>query len=481
MSSLIRTYVSPFANEVLSLFVEMAPYLVVGFAVAGVLSVVLSKDVVSRHIGHPGFASVLKASILGVPLPLCSCGVVPAATYLRRAGASKPAVMSFLISTPQTGVDNVVATYGMLGPLFAVFRPIAAFVTGIAGGALSLLGERRPGAEGGGGSEARRGEVAALRQDGGKRHPEGGAGLWGKLRAAFRFAFVESIDDLAGHFLIGLLISGLIAVFVPEDFFVGRAIGSGLPAMLLMVAVGIPMYVCSTSSIPIVVALIAKGLSPGAAYVFLVAGPATNAATIAILVKTLGVRSTVVYVATLIAGSLVFGPVMEALSGLVGWAMPEGSAGGSAHLLEETSLLSTLLAGALAVLIVVSFVRRLMVWQSQRAAAKRGASEWGGDGLAGETAVGDTTTGGETTAGQTVDLTVTGMTCSHCVATVRDATLEVPGVRDVRVDLSTGMVRVLGDDRGVVAEVSAAIRRAGYETADVGEGERGAISANARL
>jgi uncharacterized membrane protein YraQ (UPF0718 family)/copper chaperone CopZ len=425
------------ANEIWGLFLEMAPYLLLGLTVAGILSVVVKREFVAKHIGRPGVGSAVKASLLGVPLPLCSCGVVPTASYLRRAGASRPALMSFLISTPQTGVDSIAATYGMLGPIFAVFRPVIALVTGIAGGVVSwLFGEKRP----------RKGEPAPHDRDEAKAvQGETSAqptSLKERIRAFARYSYVEAVDDIALQFVVGLVIAGLISLLIPDDFFADRVIGSGLPAMLLMVAVGIPMYVCSTSSIPIAVALIAKGISPGAAYVFLVAGPATNAATLAVLSRVLGKRQTILYVATLIVGSLAFGPLMDLIASSVGWSLPVPALHQSHG--ETVGFWPYFLAGVLGMLLLVALARR---WWPRIS----GRSGSGGSVPSGE----------EGSARGISSLTVQGMTCNHCAATVEDAARSVSGVTSARVDLRTKNLSVEGSvSREDLAE---AVRRAGYQ------------------
>jgi hypothetical protein len=421
-------YILDIGRAVLSLFVEMAPYLLLGLTVAGILSVIMKKSFVARHIGRPGFGSVVKASILGVPLPLCSCGVVPTAAYLKRAGASKPAVMSFLISTPQTGVDSIAATYGMLGPLFAVFRPIAALITGVAGGAISSLSTRRSSSAADGGERPE----APTTDD-----PDERAHSPRSLVSRFaRYAYVEAIDDIAIHFLFGLAIGGVIAVLLPDRFFIGTQFGDGFLAMVIMVVVGIPMYVCSTSSIPIAVALIAKGLSPGAAYVFLVAGPATNAATLAILARVLGRRHTIVYVATLIVGSLLFGVGMDALTNAIGWTAPSVIAHGD-HGAAPT-LIDFGVAGALGVLIVASLVRRVRPFSDRQAV--------------------------DSPAVQYKTMTVEGMTCHHCAANVENAVRSVDGIADAHVDRGTRSVTFEGTIADDTRErIATAIRDAGYE------------------
>lgn len=334
---------SDFFFEASRLFLEMAPYLLLGLTVVGFLNILMKREFIARQIGRPGALSTLKAALLGVPLPLCSCSVVPTASYLKKSGASRPALQSFLISTPQTGVDSIIATWGMLGPFFAVFRAVVALVTGIIGGFLSVLfGE-------GGGSSSSAGYQPSLQSEEGEEddeheHSHGdvcghcetdyrtpaegprtlGRRMGSSIRSILRYGYGESVDDIALPFLIGLVISGAISMAIPDNFFAGTFFASGLPAMLLMVAISVPMYVCSTSSIPVAVALIAKGLSPGAAYVFLVAGPATNAATLSVLAKVLGRKQTILYVLTIVGGSMIFGPLMDFLyrSGvnLFGWA-----------------------------------------------------------------------------------------------------------------------------------------------------------------
>ena len=438
-------FFSDLVGEVVYIFVEMAPYLLLGFTVAGILSVVVKKRFIARHVGKPGISAVVKASVLGVPLPLCSCGVVPTAAYFKRAGASRPAVTSFLISTPQTGVDSIIATYGMLGPIFAVFRPIAALVTGIAGGVVSLLTDRSTSAPFDDGADQAEREQP---EDTEETEPRT---FRDAVRGFLRYAYVEAIDDIAVQFLFGVVVAGLISTFIPTDFFSGRVFGSGLPAMLLMVVVGIPMYVCSTSSIPIAVALIAKGLSPGAAYVFLVAGPATNAATLAVLTRVLGKRQTLMYVLTLIVGSLAFGPLMEFVTGAVGWTPPSAVAGaGHAAMFGA---LDYAIAIAFFALIAAALVRRWRPNVSEPAKPRGNTTSTQPDGSQ-INGFGDRFTA----------MQVEGMTCHHCAANVEDAVGSIDGVTNVRVELKEKRVyfELRSSDEKTEA-IARAIRNAGYE------------------
>lgn len=295
---------------------EMSPYLILGFAAAGILSVLISQDTVRDQIGRPGAASVFKASLFGVPLPLCSCGVIPVGMSLRKHGASRGAATAFLISTPQTGADNILVILSLLGPVFAVVSPVAALFTGFAGGLLvDKLTEKDNGFE----------EQASVCTDE-CCDPDSGHG---KLYRAMKFAFATLPRDIGKFLLIGLIVAAVISAVVPKDYF-SHTLGTGLAPMLLMMLVGIPMYVCSTASVPIAAALIVAGISPGAALVFLMTGPATNAATIATVWKELGRRTAIVYLATISGGALAFGFVLDffefgpgaSLPDRIPWEMP---------------------------------------------------------------------------------------------------------------------------------------------------------------
>ena len=457
--------VTAFAGEVVALFVAMAPYLLLGIGVAGLLSVVVRRSFVARHVGRSGFASIAKASILGVPLPLCSCSVLPTSIYLKRSGASRPAVVSFLMSTPQTGVDSIAATYGLLGPLFAIFRPVAALLTGLLGGAATVAT--------GGAEWTERDEIEPATETRDQR------GLLERLRDAARYAATEALDDLALRFLFGLLIAALISLLVPPDFFAGRVFGSGLPAMLLAVAIGIPMYVCATSSIPIALALLAAGLSPGAAYVFLVAGPATNAATVAVLGRVLGRKQTVIYVAVLIVAALAFGVVMDLIATGTGWIPPVANA------MHHQGAAWWEIGGAvvLGLLIGASVVRQGLVRRRRRMAL--GEAKTGGPTTAGSVtgsgaapvAIGAVTppTAGETSSPDTgaavvaptvIAYQVTGMTCNGCAAHVESAASNVPGAEQVTVDLGAGTMQVTGSAESEA--VSQAVHAAGYQARPLG-------------
>ena len=292
-------------KEVLSLINEMSPYLLLGFFFAGVMHAFIPGMVYNRYLGGKGFKSVFYGALFGVPLPLCSCGVLPTAMSLRKQGASKGATASFLISTPETGVDSIIATYSVLGLPFAVIRPVAAFCNAIMGGWLiNKFGDK---------DEVVPVDASAKtccchhKQE--ETHHEG---FLGKMREALRFGFVEMIEDIGKWLVIGLVIAGLITVFVPDEFF-ALFRGNTQLSMLLVLCIAIPMYICATGSIPIAVALMMKGLTPGAALVLLMAGPACNMASILVINKTLGRKSLVLYLLSIITMAILWGHVVDYL------------------------------------------------------------------------------------------------------------------------------------------------------------------------
>ena len=287
-----------------SVLSEMSPYLLFGFAVAGVLSVFINAQLIEKHLGGAGFWQVFKASLLGVPLPLCSCGVIPVSMSLHKHGASKGSTISFLLSTPQTGVDSILVTYGLMGPIFAIFRPVSAFITGLVGGSIINIIENHD-------THTHPGEGETC-TDSCCAHGEKQSRI---VRAA-KHGFITLPADIGKSMLVGLVIAALISALIPEDFFADAlaVTGGGIIAMLVMMVLGIPVYVCATASVPIAVALIAKGLNPGAAMVFLMTGPATNAATLVTLASQLGKRSTIVFLLTVVVSSLVCGIILDAIS-----------------------------------------------------------------------------------------------------------------------------------------------------------------------
>jgi uncharacterized membrane protein YraQ (UPF0718 family) len=257
---------------------------------------------------------VIKAAILGIPLPLCSCGVLPAAASLKKQGASNGATTAFLISTPESGVDSIAVSWVLLDPLMTLFRPLAAFLTAVVAGISENLlhPPRHEDLVGDGGRD-----VSPPGKSDGEAEEQAVAGFAARFRAGIRYAVMELWGDLAGSFFLGLLIAGVVAVFVPDDFF-QQYLGGGLTSMLVMLVFGIPLYICATASTPIAAAFILKGVSPGAVLVFLLVGPATNIATITVLTKLLGKRSTAVYLVAIGVVSILCGLALDQLYSFLG-------------------------------------------------------------------------------------------------------------------------------------------------------------------
>ncbi|UCF57404.1 MAG: SO_0444 family Cu/Zn efflux transporter, partial [Deltaproteobacteria bacterium] len=296
---------------------EASIYVLFGILVAGMLRIFLSPGTVAHHLGRGKFRSVFKASLLGIPIPLCSCGVLPAAASLKKQGANNGATTAFLISTPESGVDSVALTYALLDPVMTVARPAAAFATATAAGlSENLLSE---------GDEDKR-VVPDL-----SCTVDGCCDGWDclpaehrshhtfseKIKAGLTYALNDLWNDIAVWFLVGIFLAGLITALIPADMMT-RYLGGGLSAMLIMLAAGIPLYICATASTPIAAALILKGASPGAALVFLLVGPATNITSLTVLLGILGKRATAIYLAAIALSAVVFGLALDQVYSILG-------------------------------------------------------------------------------------------------------------------------------------------------------------------
>ena len=289
----ITDFIVSFFSDFVAILSEMSPYLLLGFFFAGLLYAFIPKQRIEKYFNGPPLRSSVLASIFGIPLPLCSCGVIPTGTAFYKNGASRGGTVSFLISTPQTGVDSILATFSLLGLPFAIVRPLAALVTGVTGGIITSRITR-------GTSEKK------IHQP-----PEEQPKTFGqKITDVFRYGFVDFIQDISKWLVIGLVLAAIISALIPNDFFELLNLPP-LLQMLLVLGVSIPLYICATGSIPLAAILILKGISPGAAFVLLMAGPATNAATITMIGKVLGKRSLLAYLGTIIVGALSFGLLID--------------------------------------------------------------------------------------------------------------------------------------------------------------------------
>lgn len=319
-----------------SLYAEAAPFLLVGLLISGFLAGVLRRARVVRLLGGPGLAPIARAALLGIPLPLCSCGVIPAAISLRRHGASRGATVSFVVSTPETGVDSIAISYALLGPLIAIARPVAAFVTALVAG-VAVGSEEEPAAtaaSSGGDSEASASPAAA-----------------GWTRRGIAHAVDEILGEIGPWLLGGVLLAGVLAEALPDDLFT-RVPGGEIGSMLVMLAIGVPLYICASASTPVAASLMEKGLSPGAALVFLLVGPATNIATILILARELGRRPVAIYLGVIAGASLLFGFALNAL-----WSRFGGGGGLLAPAFEIPPAVSFACGALLLALIAAQAVR----------------------------------------------------------------------------------------------------------------------------
>jgi len=395
---------------------EMSPYLLLGFLIAGVLHAFVPTSVYARYLSGTGWRSVVAAALFGIPLPLCSCGVLPTAVSLRRSGASRAASTSFLIATPQTGVDSIAATYSMMGLPFAILRPVAALVTAMLGGNVVGAIERRGHLEDVDGCGDSCSTAEPLKPT-----------LWGRLVEALRYGFYEMIQNIGRWLVLGLVVATLITVLVPDDFFQTYARWP-LLNMVVIVLVAVPMYICATGSIPIAAALMMKGLSPGCALVMLMAGPAANMASMLVISKSFGRKAMWAYLASIVLGAIAFGVVVDYWPGLRETfvsAMPHHH-GAMSHQMPITWL-NWVCSIFLIAMLVVGMGSNY--WKSYKIKHNK------------------------TTAMK--EFKVRGMMCNHCKATVEKGLAQLEGAEKETVDLAQGIAYVEGnvDDAAVRAKV----------------------------
>lgn len=389
------------------LMLEMAPYLMLGFFLAGLLHVLISPARVARFMGTKGIGSSVRAAMLGVPLPLCSCGVIPTGISFFKNGAGKGATNSFLISTPQTGVDSIILTYSLMGPVWAIARPIVALITGIAGGVVTdKFDPDMP--------------LPSTSTE----TPKTSKLPW--FLRIFKYAFVDFLADIARPLLTGIAFAIAITLLIPDDFFT-TYLSNPLLNMLLILVAAVPMYVCATGSIPIAAALLAAGVSPGAVLVFLMAGPATNVATITVLWKVLGRKSTLVYLFTIITGALFFGILID-------YGLPKSwfafHAADPMHTHQHGyDWLAISCAVALIALIIVAELRKLSFFHSKSKPMSH-------------------------------TYTVEGMTCNHCKAAVEKAAMQVAGITSAEAIPSENKLIVEGEAND--AKLKAVVEGLGY-------------------
>jgi uncharacterized membrane protein YraQ (UPF0718 family)/copper chaperone CopZ len=425
-----------FLPELLKVYLELAPYLFIGLAFVGILHLLIKDDWIGKQLGNNKFSAVLKAALIGVPMPLCSCGVIPTALHINKKGASKGATVSFLISTPQTGIDSITPTIGMLGPVFGIFRPLWAFLSGIVGGLATNLFVNNSN------ETFEDKEIKSCCSSGScsTEIPQKKT-----VKELFRYAFVEFLDDISPQLVVGIVLAALIALFVPEDFF--QTYGQGFTGMFLIILFGLPLYVCATGSIPIAISLMLKGFSPGAAFVFLTVGPATNIATISMVMKALGVKVMLIYLTSITAmallGGFVLNKILDFMNVNLNLMLMEHHTG---HIATWKIVLTVLFS----ITLLFSLYRRLAGVFLRKSRAHEHNSSNETDHHHHETEESSSTT-----------ITVEGMTCSHCVKHVKESIEEVRGVENATVSLAEKSAVVTGSFN--LEEVINAVNSAGYK------------------
>lgn len=399
------------SNEIWTLFCEMSPYLLIGFLLAGLLHVFVPQNLYKRYLGDNTWKSVLWAALFGIPLPLCSCGVIPTAMGLRRQGASKGATVSFLIATPQTGIDSIISTYSLMGLPFAILRPLAALITAIFGGWLCMEHKGKD-------------SICTPYTEREKKVKN----FAGKISEALYYGFVEMMQDIGKWLVIGLLIAGIITAYVPNSWFTIFQDNS-VYSILFVLLFSIPMYLCATGSIPIAVALMLKGLTPGAALVLLMAGPASNAASILVIRKVLGRKTMLTYLASIIVGAVLFGLAIDFLLPAE-WFTSSLSAAKTCC--ENESLWFKQLCSWT---IITLLINAFYFHRHQHSHANE--------------------------QGTTHTISIVGMHCSHCATHVEKAIAEIEGIENVHVDLESQTATIVGEyDKEAVKK---AVQSIGFE------------------
>lgn len=305
-------------EALLSIALSAAPWLLMGLFIAGLIKAWMPQRLLQRWMGGDDMGSILRAAVIGMPLPLCSCGAIPTALALHRGGAGRGPTTSFLISTPGVGVDSILLTSVLLGPLMALARVLGAMVTAIVTGILVGLGAdtQPPAVSAEGGCQS---QGCCASKGGGSPAADTPVDATPGITAGLTYAFSDLLDDISAWVFAGLLLAGVLVTFVPPDTLVGFS--GGFVALVLMALIGIPLYVCATAATPIAAGLLLAGISPGMALVFLLAGPLTSLATLAILRRELGGRAVAIYLTSILVVTVLLGWGLDALLGLTGWSM----------------------------------------------------------------------------------------------------------------------------------------------------------------
>ncbi len=315
---MITDYVLQTLNASWEILLESSGFILFGFFMAGILKAFVPGDLVAKHLGKGKFSSILKASAFGVPIPLCSCGVLPAAAGLKEQGASKGATTSFLISTPETGVDSIAVSWALLDPIMTILRPVSAFFTAIITGVLVNIFDKEEPQHVKPSAFAMAPAVSGCSDGCGcETTPHENLSFTQKIKSGMKFAFGELFDDISKWLIIGIILAGIITTFLPENL-IESYLGDGILPMFAVLTIAIPLYICATASTPVAAALAMKGLSPGAALVFLLAGPATNAASLTVIAKILGKKAAGIYLSSIIICSIILGVITNKIYYMAG-------------------------------------------------------------------------------------------------------------------------------------------------------------------
>ena len=387
--------------EIWTLLCEMSPYLLLGFLLAGLMHEFIPSKVYTKYLGERSLRSVVLAALFGVPLPLCSCGVIPTAMGIRKEGASKGATISFLIATPQTGVDSIIATYSLMGLPFAIIRPIVALITAVFGGVLCNSID----------TDQQTPSNSPVKGENKKESLP----LTGRFRGVFSYAFGEMMEDIGKWLAMGLIVAGIITAAVPDSWFTIFQ-GNTLYSILFVLAFSIPMYLCATGSIPIALALMLKGLTPGAALVLLMAGPASNAASILVVGKVLGKRSMLIYLIAIITGAVLFGFGIDYLLPREWFTAPVAQY----QACHEAGI--SIFSYLCTALLLMLLLRALFASHHHHHHELKVADSY-------------------------IIYNVEGMNCSHCAENVKKAIAAVEGVEKVEVSLHEGTASIVGTHR----------------------------------
>ncbi|MBL8026347.1 MAG: permease [Fibrobacteres bacterium] len=396
-------------------YLTIAPYLILGLLVAGLLHIFFPDTLIKRHLGHGNILPVIKATLFGMPLPLCSCGVVPVAVSLNKRGANAGATAAFMTATPQIGADSFLITYSLLGPVFAVFRIAASLITALFSGILINLTERKE-------------QAVQTPTVNTKTETETTAIRLKKLPQYIQF---EVLGPIAFTLITGIIIAGVLSAVIPESLFT-RHLSNPWISMVIMMLIGIPLYVCASASTPIAASLVLKGMAPGAALVFLLTGPATNAVTIAAVAKSLGKRAVAVYLFSIASVSLLMGHLLNVYAGTTILNITAGS-----HEMEIPAWLTNGSAVLLGLMLLFHFVKPHLFKSKQE--------------------------GNMNTDNNRITMRVDGMTCAHCAASVKKAVESVAETKDAVVDLKGKSVTFTLLNTSNREKVKEAVKEAGFE------------------